>query len=335
MEDLSAIVYSFGITTPIKHCERITTGHINDTYKIYSDEGIFILQKINTDVFRNPQNVMHNIEYAQRLIKQGLQADGKYDSRKFPEYLRAEKRNYLLNNGFWRVYRYIESVSLPPDCHSVKAFGALLGEFHRYTKSADISELYTTIPGFHSIEKNISSVLHCGGLTAAQQSIFRSLLGFITGSEKLLSPPRLVHNDVKWANVLIDPQTLLPETLIDYDTVMAGYAAFDFGDAVRSACVTRSFEPDYELLESFAEGYFSEYNELGAEEAAFGIIAVAAELSARFLYDILSGDNYFAGLAESEKMEKYRRNLRLAENSFNMRDEITNIISKAKVSPQH
>lgn len=333
MQDISSILYAFGITSTVIRYERITAGHINDTYKIYSDDGIFILQKINSDVFREPQKVMHNIDYAQQLIKHGLQAEGKYGSRKFTEYLKAENRNYFLKNGFWRVYRYIESISLPPDCRSVRTFGSLLGEFHKYTESADISRLYMTIPDFHNIEKNILAVLSCDGVTVAQQSAFRSLLEFIICSEKLLSPPRLVHNDVKWANVLIDPQTLLPETLIDYDTVMAGYTAFDFGDAVRSACVTQYFETDIKMLESFSEGYFSENNALDTEEAVFGIIAVSAELSARYLFDILSGTDYFVNLSDSEKMEKYHNNLRFAQNAFKNRDEIAYIISKAKASP--
>lgn len=327
MKNLSAVLTKFGITAPVTRCERIREGHINDTYKIYSDDDIFILQKINTEVFREPEKVMHNIDCAQRLFKQGLQSEGKYNSRKFPEYLKSGNKNYLSDDGFWRVYRYIESVSLPPDCKSVRAFGGLLGEFHRYTESADISGLYTTIPDFHSIEKNISAVLQCDG---EAQKIFSSLLDYFVGHKNCLSAVRLVHNDVKWGNVLISPETHLPETLIDYDTVMPGYAAFDFGDGVRSACVTENSEPDLKLIECFAEGYFSQYSGLGTQEAVLGIIAVAGELSARYLCDILTQKDYFANLTDSEKSEKYLRNLHLAKSAFEMREEIAGIVEKAR-----
>lgn len=314
MENFSEILDEFGLNTSGLRWERIPTGHINDTYKIYSDGGRYILQKINTHVFKNPEKMMRNIDYAQTLIKKGLEAEN--SESKFPEYLKSGNRNYLLKDGFWRIYPYIESVSISPDCTSIKAFGSLLGKFHRYTESADISKLCTTIPDFHNIEKNISAVLQCDNITSEQRNFFSSFLDFYANAKKCLSPLRLVHNDVKWANVLINPVTLMPETLIDYDTVMAGYAAFDFGDAVRSACVTESNELNLQMLRSFSAGYMGEYKGISPEEAALGAISVTAELAARYLRDYLSGGNYFANLSAHEKLEKYEKNIKLAKNMY-------------------
>lgn len=330
MENFSDIIKDFGLSVSRICSERITTGHINDTYKIYSDVGTYILQKINTNVFKNPERVMHNIEYTQTLLKSGMENDDKYIIGRFPEYLKSGNRNYLLKDGFWRIYPYIESIDLSPDCRSLKVFGALLGEFHRYTESADISELFITIPDFHNIEKSISSVLQCSSITAEQADFFKKILEFYNNSKKNLSRLRLVHNDVKWANVLISPETSLPEALIDYDTVMAGYAAFDFGDGVRSACADKRNEFDFDMLESFAAGYFAECSEVSPDEAVLGIISVTAELAARYLRDFLSGNNHFANLSDIEKLERYEKNVRLANSAYNMRKDIADIIFKIK-----
>ena len=46
-------------------------------------------------------------------------------------------------------------------------------------------------------------------------------------------PERIIHNDTKFNNVLLDEQDKA-QCVIDLDTVMPGYVAYDFGDAVRS-----------------------------------------------------------------------------------------------------
>ena len=45
-------------------------------------------------------------------------------------------------------------------------------------------------------------------------------------------PERIIHNDTKFNNVLLDGHDRA-QCVIDLDTVMAGYVAYDFGDAIR------------------------------------------------------------------------------------------------------
>lgn len=330
MENISEILSGFGIPVSDIRFERIVTGHINDTFKAYSEGSgsAYIIQKVNTDVFKKPDQIMHNIDVAQKYLRSDFKKKGK-TCKKIPEYLRSGDKNYMICNGFWRICRYIENVSAKPSLNSVGAFGELLGEFHKCTEKANISELYVTIPGFHNIERNISGALELTGVTSVQRSFFSEILNFYENEKKYFSSPRLVHNDAKWTNVLISPETLLPETLIDYDTIMPGYAAFDFGDAVRSACATETDELDFEMLELFSAGYFREYGSVCAEETAAGILFLTAELSARYLHDFLSGSNYFSGLSKEEKIRKHDKNLKLAKFIFKHYGEIKETISNA------
>jgi Ser/Thr protein kinase RdoA (MazF antagonist) len=49
------------------------------------------------------------------------------------------------------------------------------------------------------------------------------------------APERVVHNDAKLANVLLDARTGAGLCVVDLDTVMPGLSPYDFGDLARSA----------------------------------------------------------------------------------------------------
>lgn len=330
MEKLSSILTAFGINDLSFQCEQIKTGHINDTYKIYSNNELYILQKINMNVFKCPEKVMHNIDTAQFFMKEGMEADGKNSFGKIPIYLKSGNKNYYIKNGFWRIYHYIDGTSADKNSNRVYEFGKLLGEFHRHTQFTDISKLYITIPDFHNIEKNILSTLKYEKIIPDTADFFIRFLEFYRNEKNVLSPLRLVHNDVKWENVLTNPKTLIPEALIDLDTVMAGYAAFDFGDAVRSACAAPDETIDLERLYEFSNGYFSEYNELNYNECCLGIISITTELSARYLHDCLNQENYFKNLSYEEKTIKYQALLRFSKNIFTNIEKIKTTIKSAK-----
>lgn len=328
MEKITAVLHSFDIRTNNISVKKVNKGHINDTYTVYSDGQKYILQKVNTSVFKDPEKIMHNIDYIQKIIMKAGQEENEL-SGEFPEYLYVNGKNYLYHDGFWRIYRYLESVSAFPDKRSVGAFGSVIGKFHRLTENADTQQLYVTAENFHNIEKNVSKVLDYSNV---KSDFYCRFLEFYSKEKKLLSPPRLVHNDVKWENVLINPETYLPYTLIDYDTVMTGYAAFDFGDAVRSACTFQNREIDIEMLESFAAGYYKEYGKLSGRESALGILAVTTELSARYLCDCLSRENYFTNLSYDKKIERHSLNLCLAESILNNFNKISAVIEKKKLA---
>lgn len=56
---LKKIVEDFGYKC--LKADPFGSGHINDTYRITTDEGFVILQKINTSIFKQPDELMSNI----------------------------------------------------------------------------------------------------------------------------------------------------------------------------------------------------------------------------------------------------------------------------------
>ena len=84
-------------------------------------------------------------------------------------------------------------------------------------------------------------------------------------------PERVIHNDTKINNVLIDDTTGEGICVIDLDTVMPGCVLYDFGDMVRSATNSAAEEDGepgrvecrMDIFAGLAEGYL---------EAAGGIL---------------------------------------------------------------
>ena len=74
---------------------------------------------------------------------------------------------------------------------------------------------------------------------------------------------RVTHNDTKCNNVMFDKDTKEPLAVIDLDTVMPGFTAYDYGDAVRFAANTAAEdEPDVSkvsldlrLCRAFTDGF--------------------------------------------------------------------------------
>ena len=85
-------------------------------------------------------------------------------------------------------------------------------------------------------------------------------------TDKLASgiiPSRITHNDTKFNNVLFDSKTDTALCIIDFDTIMPGAVAYDYGDGIRSAAPTQSEDTmtpemvrlDLERFEMFTKGF--------------------------------------------------------------------------------
>ena len=57
-------------------CERYGSGHINDTFRLICENHPYILQRMNTDIFRDPVSLMHNIEGVTTFLRQEVIKNG-------------------------------------------------------------------------------------------------------------------------------------------------------------------------------------------------------------------------------------------------------------------
>ncbi len=355
-ETLCEIGRSFRLPGTLSTCEIIKNGNINQTYKVtYDTENgtkSYVFQKVNTSVFKNPVEIMENIDRVTTHIRS---KSGSQPCLHFHHTDTGENYMYDSDGSFWRVMNFIDSVTFDtcdrPEI--LRSTGEAFGEFQLQLADFDGSVLHETIPDFHNTRKRLDTLFADAGKCAktGNARIFESApeLGRLRTYYKeacLLSdrynagafPVRVTHNDTKSNNVLFERETFRPLTIIDLDTVMPGMAMYDFGDAVRFLASTAAEdEPDLskvsfheEKFAAFAEGFLGKVrHSLTQDELdnmVRGTFSITVELAARFLDDYLCGDTYFKINYPSHNLVRARNQLRLAEDIFSKAGKLQQII---------
>ena len=99
---IKEICSKFNINYEYHSYELLTSGHINTTYKVnfIRDNKIksYVLQRINTYVFKNPVEVMENIFSVTSHIKNKLKEEEK-DYKRYV--LRYKRANDIPRNWIW------------------------------------------------------------------------------------------------------------------------------------------------------------------------------------------------------------------------------------------
>ena len=114
MKDLSSIVAKFKVQGTVEEIKPLGAGLINDTYKVvYSVDGKnvkYIFQKINTKVFRKPENLMENVS---RVLDHSAKKLGSLpDSERRCIHLVPTvdgKMYYIDGDECWRSYKFIDN----------------------------------------------------------------------------------------------------------------------------------------------------------------------------------------------------------------------------------
>lgn len=306
---------------------RLGSGHIHDTYlaDVQGADGTerkLVLQRINQNVFREPEKLMENIVRVTAYLRQRIAETGGDPARETLRFLTdGEGKPYYLDpvGEYWRCSDYIEgadSYDTLADPELFRQGGLAFGRFHRLMADFPSESLYIPIRGFHDTAgrleafKKAAAEDRIGRAAAVREEIqfFLSNQNYATAFSALLQDKkmlRVTHNDTKLNNVLFDRATRRGLCVIDLDTVGPGLAMHDFGDAVRSGCNPAGESPadlglvrfDLALFVSFAQGYLS--GAAGALSEAeirlfpMGALVMTYECGLRFLTDYLQGDVYF------------------------------------------
>ena len=137
-------------------------------------------------------------------------------------------------------------------------------------------------------------------------------------------PSRITHNDTKFNNILFDADDKVV-CVIDLDTVMAGYVAYDFGDAIRTIINTAAederdlakIEINIDLFRAYAAGYIHEAHrfltDAEIESLFLGIMLLPYMQGVRFLTDYLHGDTYFKIAYPEHNLSRTKAQFRLLE----------------------
>ena len=336
--NLENIVRHFDFRGHFLGAESYGCGHINDTYIVRFEEEDrsphrYILQRINTHIFHNPEMLMHNIEQVTRHIRDRIRADGGVPERETLVLIRTtdDRSFYRTHSGeYWRSYAFIEGARTYQIVENSRHFyssGYAFGKFQNYLSDFDASGLYEVIPDFHNTPsrlRDFTRSVRAGGVRPEIDFVRRRAdecgrLVRLLDENKL--PCKVTHNDTKFNNVMIDNETGEGVCVIDLDTVMPGTSLYDFGDAIRSGATTAEETDlskvwlDLELFRCFAEGFIAAAGpSLTGEELRqmpFSAILMTLECGIRFLADYLDGDVYF-------KIQHERHNLDRARNQFKL-----------------
>lgn len=353
-ETISKIGAAFRLPGTLSAYDAITNGNINATYRVtYRDESgsskSYVFQRINTVVFSNPVQIMHNIDLVTSYIREKFP-----NARTLHFHHTADGKNYVFDadDCFWRVMNWVDSVTFNTcdDPAVIEATGRAFGRFQNQLADFDGAQLFETIPDFHNTKKRLDTLFAhaeadpCGRVSGVQAEL--SQIASVREKAGALSvryaagefPVRVTHNDTKSNNVLFDRETKMPLVVIDLDTVMPGMAMYDFGDAVRFIANTAAEdEPDLqkvsfdtEKFRAFCKGFIGEVaNGLTQPELDSLVLAafsVTVELASRFLDDYITGDKYFKINYPEHNLVRTRCQLALAMDILKKQEELEQIV---------
>lgn len=333
--------------------EEIKIGNVNRTYKVtfLNPDDIYksyMVQKVNTFVFKKPIEVMENIDKVTQHIhirKPGQTVLHFHHTK--------DKKTYLFDqDGFWRLFNYIPSSTYNTcsDLNIVHNAGEAFGEFQMLLADFDASLLHDTIPDFHNTKKRFDTLQSdwaadpCGKASAvgaeldwlfqAREAACRLTAMYENGQ----LPLRVTHNDTKINNVLFDREDGHAIVVIDLDTVMPGLVAHDFGDAIRFAAnYVAEDSPDWEqaginmeIFRAFADGFLLHtapmLTDHEVDTLAWGCFVLAVELSTRFLDDYLLGNPYFKIDYPDHNLVRTRCQIALAKDMLRQMPQMETIV---------
>lgn len=363
MENVKNILEQFDFKGELVSCEPYGNGHINDTFLIEFNCGKntekYILQRINTNIFKNPDQVMSNIIGVTSYLRDILTEMGEDAERRAVRVIMTKdgKGCCCDESGTWRVLVFIDgcvSLDLPETDEDFYQVGVAFGEFQSMLDKYPAETLFETIPNFHntpvryetflnSLDKNASGRV---GNVSAEIEFVKSRAEFMKVLEDSYNsgvlPKRVTHNDTKMNNVMLDKITRKPVCVVDLDTIMPGYSVTDFGDAIRVGAST-AVEDEQDLskvhfdlhqFEIYTKGFLEACGK-NLTEAELDLLPAGAkmmtlECGMRFLTDYIDGDTYFKTAYPEHNLVRCRTQFRLVEEMESMWDEMKAIVAKYK-----
>lgn len=360
--EFSDILSNFAINGEFISCEPYGSGLINRTYVAVYNEGgkrvRYIVQRINTNLFKNVDGLMNNIKIVTEFNRAEIVKRGGDPNRESLTLVPTENGGTYFRTeegDCYRVYVFIENakgydvVEKPEHFYeSAVAFGKFAMLLDRF----DSSKLFEVLPDFHNTVKrfdNFKKSLEADKFNRAKD--VKKEIEFALNREKITHtivdllasgkmPSRVTHNDTKLNNVLIDTRTDKAVSVIDLDTMMPGSICYDFGDSIRFGCnpcledtpETENVIFNMPLFETYTKGYLSVFGDtitdIERKNLPMGAILMTYECGIRFLTDYLDGDVYFRKTREGQNIDRTRSQFKLVSDMEKRYDEMLSAVEK-------
>lgn len=333
------------------------SGHINDTFcAVFQQEFVparYILQRINTHIFKEPAALMENIERVTAHLAARLNGEPDRARRVLTLIPTRDGRYWLADaeGGYWRAYRFIEGARTYDAVESTgQAYQAAraFGRFQQLLADLPAPRLNDTIPDFHHTPKRFAAFEKAVAADAAGRAMHACAeIDFALAHQSmagvLLSAglqERVTHNDTKFNNVMLDDASGEGICVIDLDTVMPGLALYDFGDMVRTT-TSPAMEDERDLskvtmqfpmFEALVRGYLSAaggfLTKAEKDLLAFAGKLITFEIGIRFLTDYLAGDTYFKVHREGHNLDRCRTQFKLVESIEQQEEKMNRLIGE-------
>jgi len=338
------ILRTYGLDPLKTNVQQFGDGLINHTWKVHTDERNYILQKVNSDVFKKPADIDQNISLLRDYLKE-----------EDPDYLFispvvAENGESLIHieNGYYRLFPFVEgSVSLNTLTKKEEAYEAAkqFGKFSKMLDGFKVDELNITIPNFHNLALRFEQFTNaCSGASAERLENARESIRFINEQQEIVTiyneilnnteiPLRVIHHDTKISNILFDEHNN-GLCVIDLDTVMPGYFISDVGDMMRTYLSAVSEEETNfskihirkEFFKAIYDGYMGEMKDVltDAEKTYFtyGGKFIIYMQAIRFLADYLQDDIYYGAKYEGHNFNRANNQITLLKQYLEIEQEL-------------
>lgn len=353
------IVTNFKITPGDFDVKPFGSGHINDTFLLTTESGsedAYLLQKINHFVFKNIDGLMTNMLHVINHLKGKAETAGRAAKETLTLVQCKDNEYYCQDDqgNYWRMTYFLkdtQSYDLVTTVKQAYQGGYAFGNFHWLLCDLDPGLLVDPIPDFLNIEKRLDSFTGAiekdsAGVVKYVQTELLFLLEHASSMGEILQlgragilPLRITHNDTKFNNILLNLRDEV-QCVIDLDTVMPGYIAYDFGDAIRSIINTASedekdldaIQLNMPLFEAFAKGYLSKtvsfLTEQELKSLVKGVLLLPYMQAVRFLTDYLEGNIYYKTHFPGHNLQRARAQIQLFKKLESRKDELAEIIQQ-------
>ena len=343
MNDPKQIAQSFDIKGNIIEIKPLGSGLINDTFRVYTDgPDDYVLQRINTAIFKDVELLQHNIECATAHIRK----KGGFTLQFVP--CKATGKTYWTDGeSHWRMSVYIRDSytydTVNPDYSycAGKAFGAFESAL------SDIPDtLGETIPDFHNMELRARQLRDAVKADAAGrmanpevQAILKDLLQYedeMCQAERWYRegklPKRICHCDTKVSNMLFDKDGNVL-CVIDLDTLMPSFVFSDFGDFMRTAANTvpeddpavEKVQLRMDIFEAFTKGYLEGatfLTPIEKDNLPYAACLFPYMQAVRFFADYINGDTYYKIQYPEHNLVRTRNQVALFHSAYALQSQM-------------
>lgn len=341
---LKTILAAYNLSVDDYKLSKLGSGHIHQTLLMEAVDEIadckkYVLQQLNTKVFKSPMQLAENHQFTVNFLKQ-----------KAPDYyflsFIANSKGELLTTfqsteneqQYWRLMPYLEgevyeTVENPEQAYQVaKAFA----KFSALMAKADKRRFHKVLAGFHDADFRWKQLLEAeksaksNRLLKATDALrkLKESYWIVEKASQLeqLLPERIQHMDAKISNVIFTKSADKAVVLLDLDTIMTGNILSDTGDMIRTMAASVSEnEPDFskaviikEVFEAikaaYLEGMGDELTEIEKENLKFAGQKMIHLQAVRFLTDYLNGNIYYPVAYDDQNLLRCLNQLSLLDS---------------------